>query len=218
MIMTIVIVNYDACHSTLNSMKQKSREQMIEGALSLLAKNGLQATSFSEVLKLTKAPRGSIYHHFPGGKDQLVIEALELSKERTIAAIKAIDSTRPERIIEDFFGLWRAQLLKSDFTIGSVMTAITVATQDPKLLECSAGIFMSWQDTLADKLRGAGLSEERAANFAVMVITANEGAVALARATKDIAPFDRVVEQFIQQAKAPAIKDESILWTREKRS
>ena len=45
---------------------------MIDGAIRLLAKRGLQATSFSEVLALTGAPRGSIYHHFPEGKDQLI--------------------------------------------------------------------------------------------------------------------------------------------------
>ena len=81
--MTIIIIKYDSRHSQAGFMKQASREQMIEGALSLLAKQGLQATSFSEVLKLTGAPRGSIYHHFPGGKDQLVAEALKLSEKRT---------------------------------------------------------------------------------------------------------------------------------------
>ena len=87
--MTFIIIIYDGRHSQAEFMKQDSQEQMIEGALSLLAKQGLQATSFSEVLKLTKAPRGSIYHHFPGGKDQLVAEALRLSEKRTAANIKA---------------------------------------------------------------------------------------------------------------------------------
>ncbi|HAM27085.1 MAG TPA: TetR/AcrR family transcriptional regulator, partial [Microbacteriaceae bacterium] len=45
---------------------------MAEGAALLLAKHGLQGTSFSEVLELTGAPRGSVYHHFPNGKNQLI--------------------------------------------------------------------------------------------------------------------------------------------------
>ena len=53
------------------------RERMVDGAMALLARRGLQATSFSEVLAATGAPRGSLYHHFPAGKDQLVAEAVD---------------------------------------------------------------------------------------------------------------------------------------------
>ena len=49
-------------------MAKEVRSRMVEGAVRLLARQGLQATSFSEVLELTGAPRGSVYHHFPGGK------------------------------------------------------------------------------------------------------------------------------------------------------
>ncbi|MFM9150088.1 MAG: TetR/AcrR family transcriptional regulator, partial [Solirubrobacterales bacterium] len=59
-------------------MTEKTREKMIGGAASLLSQRGLQGTSFSEVLELTDTPRGSIYHHFPGGKDELVAEAIAL--------------------------------------------------------------------------------------------------------------------------------------------
>ena len=56
-------------------MARDSKEQMIEGAIQLLATKGLQATSFSEVLALTGAPRGSIYHHFPKGKNEMTFSA-----------------------------------------------------------------------------------------------------------------------------------------------
>jgi TetR/AcrR family transcriptional repressor of lmrAB and yxaGH operons len=56
-------------------MARDVRDRMIDGAIRLLAQRGLQATSFSEVLELTGAPRGSVYHHFPEGKDQLVSAA-----------------------------------------------------------------------------------------------------------------------------------------------
>src|SRR5258708_33707353 len=103
-----------------------SREQMIEGALALLARRGLQATSFSEVLKLTKAPRGSIYHHFPGGKDELVAEALKLLKKRTVENIKVLDNSKPEKITEGFLGLWRYLLKTYDFSTGCSAVAVTV--------------------------------------------------------------------------------------------
>ena len=57
-------------------MAKDVRERMVAGASQLLATKGLQATSFGEVIELTDTPRGSIYHHFPGGKDELVLAAL----------------------------------------------------------------------------------------------------------------------------------------------
>ena len=62
-------------------MPSPVRDRMISGALDLLARRGLQATSFAEVTQATQTPRGSIYHHFPGGKQQLVEIAKALAKE-----------------------------------------------------------------------------------------------------------------------------------------
>jgi TetR/AcrR family transcriptional regulator, lmrAB and yxaGH operons repressor len=175
---------------------------MIEGALTLLAKQGLQATSFSEVLKLTKAPRGSIYYHFPGGKEQLIAEALQLSEQRTAASIAALDSTRPEQIVAGFFGLWRYLLEQYDFAVGCSAVAVTVATKDPTLLERSESIFETWQTLLAHKFIEAGLAEQQAAAFATTLIASSEGAVVMARAAKDMAPFERVASQLTEQARS----------------
>ena len=60
-------------------MGSDTRRKMVIGAAQLLAERGLQDTSFSQVLELTGAPRGSIYHHFPGGKDELVAAAIDLA-------------------------------------------------------------------------------------------------------------------------------------------
>ena len=70
-------------------MANDTRQRMAEGAALLLAKHGPQGTAFSDVIELTGAPRGSIYHHFPEGKDQLVSEAVALSGARSIDMIRA---------------------------------------------------------------------------------------------------------------------------------
>ena len=175
---------------------------MIEGALALLARHGLQATSFSEVLKLTKAPRGSIYHHFPGGKDELVAEALKLLEERTIRNIQALDSSKPEKIVEGFLGLWRYLLTTYDFSTGCSAVAVTVATNSPALLERAESIFESWQDVLSKKFIKAGLTRKQAAEFTTTLIAACEGAVVMSRSAKSIEPFERVAKQLVRQAKS----------------
>jgi TetR/AcrR family transcriptional regulator, lmrAB and yxaGH operons repressor len=63
-------------------MARGVRDRMVQSAIVLLAKRGYQATSFSEVLTESEAPRGSIYHHFPEGKDQLIAAAIEVAGAR----------------------------------------------------------------------------------------------------------------------------------------
>jgi len=187
-------------------MKQLSRARMIEGALSLLARQGLQATSFSEVLKMTRAPRGSIYHHFPRGKDELVAEALKLLEKRTLKSIEAIDSSKPERIVEGFAGLWRYLLVTHEFSTGCSAVAVTVATRSSELLALSRSIFESWQKALMTKFVAAGFVPRQAASFATTLIAACEGAVVMARAARDMEPFERVVEQLALQARSARVR------------
>src|SRR6185295_17165576 len=105
------------------SQAQFSKEQMIEGAIQLLATKGLQATSFSEVLALTGAPRGSIYHHFPNGKNELVAAAIELSSQRTLELIETKRGESARAITEFFLDLWRRLLIYSQFQAGCSVLA-----------------------------------------------------------------------------------------------
>ena len=82
-------MNYDGRHSQEGEIVARDvRERMIEGAVRLLARHGLQATSFTEVLELTGAPRGSIYHHFPGGKDELISAAVDRAGARALQGLR----------------------------------------------------------------------------------------------------------------------------------
>jgi AcrR family transcriptional regulator len=182
-------------------MKHDSRDAMIQGALTLLAQKGLQATSFSEVLKLTGAPRGSIYHHFPGGKDELVSEALQLLEKRTADEIRALDGSSPKRIVEGFCGLWRLLLTTYDFAAGCSALAVTVATESRNLLHRSQSIFETWQSVLTEKLTRAGVASRDAAVFATALVAATEGAVVMARAAKNMEPFERVAAHLTSQAR-----------------
>jgi len=181
-------------------MSSTAKEEMIEGALKLLAINGLQATSFSDVLELTGAPRGSIYHHFPKGKDQLVSAALKLSETRTNEAIKNLSGKSTVEITEGFLELWRQLLIRTHFTAGCSAVAVTVATDSKDLLDNATSIFRSWQKTLTGLFESAGLSHQSATQFATTLIAASEGAVVMSRAEKSIEPFESVAGYLVQQA------------------
>src|SRR6478735_8270679 len=98
------------------------------------ATKGLDGTSFAEVLAATGAPRGSTNHHFPGGKHELVQDAVKLPGERAMAALEPIRGEPAPVVIRRFLGLWRQLLQVSDFGAGCAVLAVTVAADDADLL------------------------------------------------------------------------------------
>ena len=185
-------------------MANTTRQRMVEGAARLLAKRGLAETSFSEVLELTGTPRGSIYHHFPEGKDQLVASAVDLAGAHAIEVIERARGSSAENVTRHFLSLWREVLARSDFQSGCSVLAVTVATDSPDLLAHAATVFRSWRRRLAELLQEGGLAEQDAARFAAMLIAASEGAVVLGRAERTMEAFDLVSEQLVAQVTALA--------------
>ena len=182
-------------------MAGEVRARMVEGAAQLLARQGLQATSFSEVLELTGAPRGSVYHHFPEGKDQLIGAALDLTGARVLAALDRQAGARAEAITAFFIGLWRSVLNQAHFASGCAVLAVTVATDSPALLQHTAAVFRAWRGRLAELLTQGGLAPPLAAQFAATLVAACEGAVVLSRAEQSTEPFDLVAAQLLDQVR-----------------
>jgi TetR/AcrR family transcriptional repressor of lmrAB and yxaGH operons len=178
----------------------KVRDQMIDGAIRLLAQQGLQATSFSEVLALTGAPRGSVYHHFPGGKDQLVGAAIDRVGARALHTLDGTQGASAEELTAVFLALWRELLVRSDCGAGCAVLAVTVATDSQELLQHAGAVFRSWRGELADLFEHAGLPAKEAAQFAATLVAASEGAVVLARAEQSLEPFELVADQLLEQA------------------
>jgi TetR/AcrR family transcriptional regulator, lmrAB and yxaGH operons repressor len=180
-------------------MATDTRKRMIVGAARLLAERGLQETSFSEVLELTGAPRGSIYHHFPEGKDQLVAAAVDLAGAHAIALIDGSGATSALDITKHFLGMWRETLVRSNYTAGCSVLAVTIATDSPDLLAHAANVFRTWRLRLAELLAAGGLKDADAARFAAILIASTEGAVVLGRAEQSMEPFELVAEQLTAQ-------------------
>jgi TetR/AcrR family transcriptional regulator, lmrAB and yxaGH operons repressor len=183
-------------------MATDTRTKMIDGAMRLLAERGLQETSFSEVLALTGAPRGSIYYHFPDGKNQLVGFALDTAGERAIALLDSTAGADAVAVAEAFLGMWRSLLVQSNFSIGCSVLAVTVATDSDELLDKAAGIFRAWRGRLAELLAEGGVQQGGAERLAAMVIAGSEGAVVLSRAERSIDPFELVAQQLVSDVRA----------------
>jgi TetR/AcrR family transcriptional regulator, lmrAB and yxaGH operons repressor len=181
-----------------------ARGKMIDSTITLLAMRGLQGTAFSDVLERSGAPRGSIYHHFPGGKDQLVEAAIEASGQRTIRVLDAVDGASSTAITTYFLDLWRQVLVRSTFRAGCAVLAVTVATDSTDLLAHAASIFRAWHARLTELYVSAGAEPGVAASFAMTLIAASEGAVVLSRAQRDMGPFEQVAAHLIGTTPAAA--------------
>jgi TetR/AcrR family transcriptional repressor of lmrAB and yxaGH operons len=167
-------------------------DRMIASAVKLLAMHGFQATTFSSVLKDSGAPRGSIYYHFPEGKDQLIAAAIDLAGDRALEFTESLLGLSATGIVDAFAGLWRAVLVRSEFSAGCAVLAVTVSADAPELAERAAGIFRSWRERLGQALAAAGIEPARARALALTIIAACEGAVVACRAERSLEPLDVV--------------------------
>ncbi|MFI9402578.1 TetR/AcrR family transcriptional regulator [Nocardia sp. NPDC052316] len=175
-----------------------ARRRMIEGAVESLRVHGASATSVDRVLSSTGAPRGSVYHHFPGGRTELVNEAVVVAGNFMSEFIERLTRENDSLTALDQFGaMWRRTLVDSEFRSGCPVFAVAVETNDdaPEFARAAADTFARWQASLADVLVREGVSEARARRLATLTVAAFEGAIALCRAQRDITPLDNVIAE-----------------------
>ena len=168
-----------------------SRDRMIQSAALLFRENGYSGTGFRDVIEHSGAPRGSIYHHFPGGKEQLAAETLEWASaviERRIA--RAAQHGDPIVALGVFVDSWREVLEDSNFRAGCPVVAVAAeADAGSTATDAAAAAFTRWQDLIARTLLDAGVSRTDARRLATTVVAAIEGAILLCRVRRDIRPM-----------------------------
>jgi AcrR family transcriptional regulator len=188
--MTLVIVNGE-------SVTSDSRKKMVESAAALIGAQGMNATSFSEVLADSGAPRGSIYFHFPGGKRELAEDAIRWTSEQVTTYMRAATATTPSEVLQHFVGLFQHVVDATDGAAGCAVAGVTidVPSSDDALLGVAREAFHAWSSLLAEQLAAVGVAPERANGIAVIAVAGVEGALILCRAERGGAPMDAVAEQ-----------------------
>jgi len=170
---------------------------MVRSAASLIRRRGLSGASFADIVADSGAPRGSIYHHFPQGKDQLAKEAIRATSEWVLAKQGACAAKTPVGVLECFIDLWRQVVVASNGAAGCVVAGVAVDTM-PDATELMAAVraaFDSWVDSLASQLRATGFPAARSRTLAVAALAAMEGALILCRAERSVEPLETVAGQ-----------------------
>ena len=187
-------------YAIIYNMVSNPRERMVVSAALLIRERGAQATAISNVLKHSGAPRGSAYHYFPGGRMQLLEEATDYAGAYIAGKISAARSG--VELLDDLTDMYRQQLVRSDYRAGCPIVAVTVEAGDPdnaerttKLIERAAAAFALWTDLIGQRLVAEGVAASRAEELAMLVTTSIEGAIIIARASRDVKPLDLVQRQ-----------------------
>ncbi len=176
---------------------------MIVSAAVLMRERGVEATSFSDVIERSGAPRGSIYHNFPNGKAQLVEEATRYAGEFTAAGlIAALGTDDPVAAIHAFASSWTKLLERSDFGAGCpVVAAALEGDRTPRVREAAGEAFARWEQLVAESLE-PHVTAGRARSLAALFVAAIEGAVVVSRAQRSSEPVRQVARELERAVRA----------------
>jgi TetR/AcrR family transcriptional regulator, lmrAB and yxaGH operons repressor len=178
-------------------MANDSRDKMVQSAAALIGSRGLNATSFSEVLADSGAPRGSIYFHFPDGKRELAKDAIRWTSQQVLAHMQSNPARTPSEVLSHFVALFQHVAEASDGAAGCAVAGVTVdvPASDEELLYDARQAFHSWEKLLAEQFINVGVTPKRAAGLAVIAIASVEGGLILCRAEGGAGPLNEVAKQ-----------------------
>jgi AcrR family transcriptional regulator len=170
---------------------------MVRSAASLIRTRGVSATSLSDVLADSGAPRGSIYHHFPSGKEQLAGDAIRWTSDRVLAHQRSCRAKTAAGVLDCFIDMWRQVVVTSGGTAGCVVAGVAIDTtpSDRALIDIVRATFRSWVDLLTEQLAAVGVPARRASRIALATVAGMEGALILCRAEGDSAPLETVASE-----------------------
>jgi AcrR family transcriptional regulator len=172
---------------------------MVRSAAQLIRRKGVSGTGMREIVTEADAPRGSLQHYFPGGKEELVSDALlwagDLMARQVRRSLRELESRTPSALLASIVDGWRSDLTNEKFSVGCPLVAAAAdsAASSKQLREVLRRAFDGWLEPLSESLVELGVPLERSDNLAVVIIAALEGAIILARVRRDLTPFDALV-------------------------
>ncbi|AYE98499.1 TetR family transcriptional regulator [Mycobacterium paragordonae] len=170
---------------------------MLISAAHVMRERGAAGVTIDSVLARSGAPRGSVYHHFPEGRNQILTEALRYAGDSITANIDNAVDRGAKALLREFVEFWERLLTECDFTAGCPVVAAAIGSADEELeLSTEAGLILGrWCTALSRAFVTDGFDDADAASLAVMSISALEGAIVLCRSTRSVIPLRQVGDQ-----------------------
>jgi AcrR family transcriptional regulator len=191
-----------------------TRDRIVDASAELFRRQGYNATGVKQIVTEAQAPFGSLYHFFPGGKEQLGAEAVRTSGAMYELLIPAVFDPAPDLVtgVRQFFAGAAAHLVETDYEDACPIAtvALEVSSASEILRQACADVFESWIEAGTGMYERAGLTPDRARELTIAMLAALEGAFVLARALRSTEPLG-VAGEVIAQAVERAIDDGSRL-------
>ena len=189
-----------------------TRDRILTAASELFRRQGYAATGLKAILAASDAPYGSLYHFFPGGKEELGVAVLESGGlvYRELVELFFVPGGDVVRETRAFFEGAATMIEETDYADAcpiATMALETASTSEP-MRRASADAFESWLEVLADRMRGGGIPRARARELAVELFCAIEGAFLLSRATRSPEPIriaGRAAAESVRHARDKAL-------------
>jgi AcrR family transcriptional regulator len=185
-----------------------TRQRLIDAASVLFRRQGLTATGIKQILAEADAPFSSLYHHFPGGKDELAAKAIADAGQHYEALVGAVwdSGTNLETSVSMVFDGAAELLVVTDYADACPIAtvALEVASTNELLREATARVFGRWDDAVSRRLTDRGVDETAARPLAQSIVALLEGAFMLARAAKNTEPMRAARDSAVTLVRAAA--------------
>jgi TetR/AcrR family transcriptional regulator, lmrAB and yxaGH operons repressor len=193
----IMKVDILICNRYFSSMTKASdsKGKTLAAAVDLFRRQGYHGTALHDILAAGGAPRGSLYFHFPGGKEEIGEAALRLAGEAVRQAIaQAVEkSDNAESFLVRIVRTMASNLERSGYTEGCPIatTALETAAQSKTLGAATRDAFQKWELEIKRGLFRFGMTLGDADLVATLVLSQLEGALLLARTYRSLEPVHR---------------------------
>lgn len=172
-------------------MASDTRDRLISTTGRLLRRQGYAATGLNQVMAEAGAPKGSMYFHFPGGKEELAAAAVDRFAERiTRSLTNGLARSSVADAVSGFFDAYIEHMEATSFRDGCAVATVALdeSSSHELLAEASSRAFTAWVDLMADALRAEGHGDD-AHRLATLVIAAIEGAIVMAKGKQSTEPL-----------------------------
>ncbi|MBI5668528.1 MAG: TetR/AcrR family transcriptional regulator [Chloroflexi bacterium] len=176
-----------------------ARDQIIETTCELLEFQGYHATGLNQIIKESGSPKGSLYYYFPGGKEELVTEAINRVGQVMLERIRAnlAEIADPAAAVREFILNVARYVEESGYRTGGPITtvALEMAASSDRLRAACQYIYDGWQAAFYDTLAAGGFADDRARSLATLILASIEGGIILCRTRRSREPLENIAHE-----------------------
>ena len=169
-------------------MPTRTKDRILDVTADLFRQYGFTGTGMKQIVAAANAPFGSLYHYFPGGKEELGVAVIHRSGEMYFELFETVVEAAPDLVsgVRDFFSGAALVLRDTDYADACPIAtvALEVASRSEPLRQATAEVFENWVTRAAARLADHGVPDDRAREVATLIISALEGAFILCRASR----------------------------------